>query len=71
MLRGGAGSAREGGVSTTSGPLALWLIARDRPLRGGLGVAARARALRVAVQVESHPVLRETTRLSIALGGGR
>lgn len=62
---------REGGLSTAAGPLSLWLTARDRPLRGGLGVAARAGLLRAACEVDSHPVLRETARLSLAIGGGR
>jgi len=62
---------REGGLSTSAGPLSLWLTARDRPLRGGLGVAARAGLLRAACEVDSHPVLRETARLSLTIGGGR
>ena len=68
---GGPGGGREGGLSTAAGPLSLWLVARDRPLRGGLGVSARAGVLSARCQVESHPVLRETARLSIAIGGGR
>ena len=67
----GARGERAAGVSTRAGPLEAWLGARDQPLRGGLGIAARARIVRVAAQVESHPVLGETARLSLALGGGR
>jgi len=59
------------GLATAAGPLGVWLVARDQPLRGGLGLAARARALRVAAEVESHPVLAETARLSLGVGGGR
>jgi hypothetical protein len=62
---------REGGLATAAGPLSLWLTARDRPLRGGLGVAARAGVLSAACEVDSHPVLRETARLSLTIGGGR
>ncbi len=68
--RGGRGE-RAVGLATTSGPLAVWLGARDQPLRGGLGMAARAHALRAAAQVESHPVLGETARMSLGLGGER
>jgi hypothetical protein len=68
---GAAGGGREAGLATRAGPCALWLIARDRPLRGGLGISARAGALRVAAQVDGHPVLAETARLSVGLGGGR
>ena len=68
---GGVTGGREGGLSTAAGPLSLWLTARDRPLRGGLGVAARAGVLRAACEVDSHPVLRETARLSLTIGGGR
>lgn len=70
-VSGGARGGREAGVSAGAGPWAVWLIARDRPLRGGLGVAARAGTLRVAGQVDGHPVLRETARLSVTVGGGR
>jgi hypothetical protein len=41
-----------------------WLEARDDPWRGGLGIRASAGALRVAAQVDSHPVLAPTVRLS-------
>jgi hypothetical protein len=68
---GGTHGGREAGLSTVAGPFAVWLLARDRPLRGGFGLAARAAPLEVAAQVESHPVLRETARLSVRLGGGR
>ena len=68
---GGSGGGREGGLSARAGPLALWLTARDRPLRGGLGVAARTGLFSARCQVESHPVLHETARLSMTFGGGR
>jgi hypothetical protein len=68
--RGGPGE-HSAGLATDVGPLAVWLIARDQPLRGGLGVAGRARGLRAAAEVESHPVLGETARIALGLGGGR
>ena len=68
--RGGRGE-HAAGLATSAGPLGVWLVARDQPLRGGLGVAAQARVLRVAAEVESHPVLGETARMSLGLGGGR
>jgi hypothetical protein len=69
-LAKGARGGREAGLATRAGPCALWLVARDRPLRGGLGVSVSAGALGIAGLIESHPVLRETARLSVALGGG-
>ena len=70
-VTGAARGGRAAGMAINVGPLDAWLLARDQPLRGGLGVAARVRGLRVAAQVESHPVLRETARLSLGAGGGR
>jgi hypothetical protein len=70
-VTGAARGGRAAGLTTTVGPLDAWLLARDQPLRGGLGLAARVRGLRVAAQIESHPVLRETARLAVGAGGGR
>ena len=56
-------------VSLASGPLQVWAAARDRPLRGGIGVAAAAGRLRAAAGIESHPDLGETVRLALGLGG--
>jgi len=70
-VTGAARGGRAAGLATAVGPLDVWLLARDQPLRGGLGVAARVRGLRVAGQIESHPVLRETARLALGAGGGR
>ena len=44
--------------------VAAWLEARDDPWRGGIGISATAGALHVAAQVDSHPVLAPTVRLS-------
>ena len=70
-VTGAARGGRAAGLATTAGPLDVWLLARDQPLRGGLGVSAHVRGLRVAAQIDSHPVLRETARLSLGAGGGR
>jgi hypothetical protein len=56
------------GVALRAGTLVLWGAARDRPLRGSFGLAARASHLAVAAEVESHPDLGETVRLSVGLG---
>jgi hypothetical protein len=70
--RGGAGAARhEAALGLAAGGLRVWLAARDQPLRGALGLAARAGPIAVAAAVESHPVLGETVRISLALGGAR
>ncbi len=55
------------GLALRSGPLEVWGGVRDRPLRGGVGLAARARGLAVAAEVESHPDLGETVRLALGL----
>ena len=70
LPHGGRGE-HAAGLSIDAGPLALWLAARDHPLRGGLGVRARAKATWVAAEVEGHPVLGETVRLFFGarLGG--
>ncbi len=64
-----AAADHEAGLALRSGPLALWAAARDRPLRGGIGVAAGARGLVVRAAVESHPALGETVWLGLGLGG--
>jgi hypothetical protein len=58
------------GVSCESGALALWAEARDRPLRGSLGLRAHRGSLAVAARVDEHPALGETARLSLCVGGG-
>src|SRR5262249_14020005 len=66
--RGGGGAAQhEAALALAAGPATVWLGARDQPARGSLGLAARARALLVAGVVESHPLLGETVRMSIAI----
>jgi hypothetical protein len=59
---------RRAGLLLRGGAWRAWLEARDRPLRAGAGLAASARGATLAVEVESHPVLGETTRLAIGLG---
>jgi hypothetical protein len=66
---GGAQADHGAGVALRSGSLVAWASARDRPLRGGVGLAASARRFFVAAVVESHPELGETVRLSLGLAG--
>jgi hypothetical protein len=66
----GGSALHEAALSLSAGALTAWLEARDQPLRGSLGLAARAGPVSVAGVVESHPLLGETVRLSLALGGG-
>jgi len=65
----GAAPDHGAGVSLAAGPLAAWAAARDRPLRGGFGVAATTGRLRVAAGGESHPERGETVRRALGLGG--
>ena len=59
------------GLAAAAGPMVVWLVARDQPPRGGVGLSAATHAVRVAAEVEGHPVLGETARMSLGLGGGR
>jgi len=67
----GARGEHRAGLALDAGPLALWIEARDEPLRGGLGLAARVRLLTVAAMIESHPTLGETVRTGVALASRR
>lgn len=55
------------GVEVRWLPLDLWVQARDRPLRGTLGVGVAVRGLTCSAAVESHPVLGETVKLALSL----
>jgi hypothetical protein len=66
---GGAEADHGAGLALRSGPLVAWASARDRPLRGGVGMMASVRRLFVAAGVESHPELGETVRLALGLAG--
>jgi hypothetical protein len=59
-----------GGVALMVGPAVAWVEARERPLRGGFGLAARGRLATVAAEVDGHPVLGETVRLSVSFRPG-
>ena len=61
----------EAGLLLGMGTCAAWVRARDRPLRGGIGISLARRPLVVAAEIESHPVLGETTRVSLGLEMGR
>jgi len=56
------------GLMVPLGPAALWLEARDHPPRGGVGIEAGVARVIAAVEVDSHPVLGETVRLSLGWG---
>jgi len=66
-----ARAAHRAGVALEAGVFALWVEGLDAPLRAGLGLEARAGALRIEAAMESHPLLGETVRASLALGGAR
>lgn len=61
----GGGADHVGGARLPLGVVDAWLEVRDHPARGGFGLAATERALRLAASVESHPVLGETVRLAL------
>lgn len=65
--REGDEDARLLGLALARGPLAVWAEGRDAPARGAIGLAADAGPLRVAARIEGHPVLGETTQLTLAL----
>ena len=64
--RAGDDGERALGLSLAVAPLLAWAEVRDAPLRGSVGLSAAVASLRVAARVDAHPVLGETTRLSIA-----
>jgi hypothetical protein len=67
---GGREARHRGGVALEFGTVAsAWIEARDDPLRTGYGIEARSRLVAVAFALETHPVLGETARLSLAIGG--
>ena len=63
--RAGDDGERALGLSLSVAPLVAWAEVRDAPLRGSVGLSAVVAALRVAVRLDAHPVLGETTRLSL------
>ena len=62
-----ARAGHEAGLSFGLGPLSAWARACDGPLRGGIGLAARARVVEATAEVSSHPVLGETVALAITV----
>jgi len=76
LQRSGAPAGHEGlasdhaaGVALAGRGLLTWIALRDRPVRGGFGIAAGRGGLRVAMSIDSHPVLSETVRITIAWTG--
>jgi hypothetical protein len=68
-LARGMRAEHSAGVAIAGVPLTVWIEARDQPLRGGLGVRAQVRPAWLSVAVESHPVLGETLRAAVGVGG--
>jgi hypothetical protein len=62
---GGSNADHMAGARLPLGVVDAWLELRDHPTRGGFGLAAAKRDLRLAATVESHPVLGDTVRLSL------
>jgi hypothetical protein len=66
--RGDAGE-RSAGIAIGGGRLSAWVEARDTPLRGAVGLYAARGALVLEARVDGHPVLAETSRLSVSWRG--
>ena len=64
--RAGDDGERALGLSLWVAPVQAWAEVRDAPLRGSVGLSAALACVRVAARVDAHPVLGETTRLSLA-----
>jgi len=58
--------ARVAGASLARGGLACWAEVTDGPLRASVGVRAELVGLACGVRLDAHPVLGETTRLTLA-----
>ncbi len=58
--------ARVAGASLARGGLACWAEVTDGPLRASVGVRAERAGLACGVRLDAHPVLGETTRLTLA-----
>lgn len=58
------------GLALGGAPARVWIEARDRPWRGGVGGSLRAARLAVSVVVEGHPVLGETVMVALTVGTG-
>jgi hypothetical protein len=71
LAPGGLRSGRTehaGGIALSFGAAGIWAELHDHPLRGTVGMEARAGILGVGATVESHPVLDETIRLRLVVG---
>lgn len=62
----GDDGARAAGLWLGRGPLACWAEVSDTPLRASVGVRAVRGMLACGARLDTHPVLGETTRLSLA-----
>ena len=57
--------ARVAGAALARGGLACWAEVTDGPLRASVGVRAQWSGLACGVRLDAHPVLGETTRLTL------
>jgi hypothetical protein len=68
--RAGGDGARALGGELSAGPLVLWAEGRDGPWRASIGVRARRGVLGVALRVDAHPDLPESSFLWLSLSSG-
>jgi hypothetical protein len=71
-LERGAATAADGdalaaGIAFVTPSACVWVGARDRPVRGSVGARVRWTLLRIESEVESHPILAETVRVSVGI----
>jgi hypothetical protein len=64
-----AQAAHRAGVALEAAGFTVWAEGLDAPLRAALGIEARAAMWTVALSVVSHPLLGETARAALVLGG--
>ena len=69
--RGPAGrtGVHTAGLALALPPVTAWIAGHSSPARGAFGLSARAAGIAVAAEVEGHPVLGETVRLSLGILG--
>jgi hypothetical protein len=61
------GDALAAGIAFVTPSACVWVGARDRPVRGSVGARVRWTLLTLESEVESHPVLAETVRVSVGI----
>jgi hypothetical protein len=63
-------ASHRAGLAMNSAPLGVWVEGFDAPLRAAAGIHARAGFVTVRAQAASHPLLGETMRIALSVGGG-